>query len=109
MNAETEQVLVVRKVRAATVFKLLLLGLIISFVPLGVVFGIAGFFGADSVKWNNQPIHGAAALFAGPAVGAFVAVLFAGFIGAMACLGLWLLAFVRPISIRFVPGDPAEP
>jgi hypothetical protein len=103
MSAEAEQVIIVRKVRAATVLKLLLFGLVISFVPLGVAFGVAGYFGADTVKWNNQPVHGVPALFAGPAVSLFVALLFTGFLGALSCLGLWLLSFVRPISIRFVP------
>lgn len=102
MSGELEQVLIVRKVRAASVYKMLLFGLIISFVPLGALFGITGFFGADTVKWNNHPIHGAAALFAGPAVSLFVAVFFTGFIGTLASLGLWLLSRVRTITIRVV-------
>src|SRR5947209_6194290 len=108
MSAEKEQVLLVRKVRAATVFKLLLFGLVISFIPLGIIFGISGFFGSDSVKWNNEPIHGVAALLAGPVISVFVAVMFTGFLGALSCLGLWLLSFVQPISIRFVPIEAAE-
>lgn len=102
MSAEIEQILVVRKVRAASIYKLLLLGLLNSFVPLGVVFGISGFFGADTVKWNQQPIHGAAALVAGPAFSAFIAVFFTGFLGSLACLGLWLLSRFRSLSIRVV-------
>lgn len=102
MSAEIEQVLVVRKVRAASIYKLFFLGLLISFVPLGLVFGILGFFGADTVKWNEQPIHGATALIAGPAMAIFIALIFTGFIGSLTCLGLWLLSRIRSLSIRVV-------
>jgi hypothetical protein len=109
MSAEIEQVLVVRKVKAASIYKLLLCGLLIVFVPLGVVFGISAFFGADTVKWNNQPIHGAAALFAGPALSLFIALLFTGFLGTLTSLGLWLFFRFRTISIRVVLAQPTAP
>lgn len=107
MTGEVEQVLVVRKVRAATVYKLLALGLLISFIPLGILFGAMGLFGADTVKWNNEPIHGVFALFAGPAISIFVALLFTGLLGTLACLGLWLFSKFRPIRIRFVSLGPS--
>lgn len=109
MNAEIEQVLLVRKVKAASIYKLLLCGLLVVLVPLGVVFGIAGLFGADTVKWNNQPIHGAAALFAGPAISVFGALLFTGFLGTLTNFGLWLLSRFRVISIRVVLAQPTAP
>ena len=109
MSAEIEQVLVVRKVKAASIYKLLLCGLLIVFVPLGVVFGISAFFGADTVKWNNQPIHGAAALFAGSALSVFIALLFTGFLGTLTSLGLWLFSRFRTISIRVVLAQPTAP
>lgn len=102
MSAEIEQVFVVRKVRAASIYKLLLYGLLTAFIPLGLLFGVLSFFGADTVKWNNQPIHGVAALFAGPALSVFIALLFTGFLGTLMSLGLWLLSRFRNISIRVV-------
>lgn len=109
MSVEIEQVLVVRKIKAASIYKLLLCGLLIVFIPLGVVFGIAGLFGADTVKWNNQPIHGAAALFVGPALSVFIALLFTGFLGTLTSLGLWLLSRFRTIRIRVVLAQPTAP
>jgi len=109
MNAEIEQVLVVRKVKAASIYKLLFAGLLVAFIPLGLVFGIAGLFGADTVKWNNQPIHGVAALFAGPALSVFVALFFAGFLGTLTSLGLWLLSRFRTIGIRVILAQPTAP
>ncbi len=58
----------VRKIKAASIYKLLLCGLLMVFMPLGLVFGVLGLMGADTVKWSNQAIHGVAALFAGPAL-----------------------------------------
>ena len=106
MSAEIEQVLVIRKVKAASIYKLLLFGLLIAFIPFGVVSGIAGLFGAETVKWNNQPLHGVAALFAGPAISVFIALLFTGFLGTITSLGLWLLSRFRTISIRVVLAHP---
>lgn len=102
MSAEIEQVLVVRKVKAASIYKLLLCGLLIAFVPLGLVFGISGLFGADTVKWNSQPIHGVAALFVGPTLSVFIALLFTGFLGTLTSLGLWLFSRFHTISIRVI-------
>lgn len=109
MSAEIVQELEVRQVKTASIYKLLLLGLLVAFVPLGLMFGVAGLFGADTVKWNNQPIHGVAALFAGPALSVFIALLFTSFLGTFTSLGLWLFSRFRTISIRVVPAQPAAP
>lgn len=102
MNAQSEQVLLVQKIKAASMYKLLFVGLILSLVPLGIVFGVMGFYGADTVTWNNEPVHGTAAIFAGPAIGVFVTLMFTGMFGTLANLGLWILSRFRPISIRVV-------
>ncbi|MGQ0710295.1 MAG: hypothetical protein ACT4NV_11150 [Rhodoferax sp.] len=109
MSAEVEQILVVHKVKAASIYKLLFCGLLLTLVPLGLLFGISGFFGADTVKWNNQPVHGWGALFAGPALSGLLALFFAGFLGTLASLGLWLFSRFRTISIRVVLAQPVAP
>lgn len=108
MEAESEQVLTVRKVRAGTIYKLLFVGLLISFIPLGVFFGITALFGADTVTWNGEHIHGVVALFAGPAISIFVALCFTGFLGSLTSLGLWVFSKVRPIQLRVVPIQPPQ-
>jgi len=102
VSSKSEQVLVVQKVKAASIYKLLLLGLATSFIPLGVLFGVLAFFGADTVKWNKEPIHGVVALLAGPGISVFVALLFTAIVGTLTCFGLWLISRIRPISIRVV-------
>jgi len=102
MSAEIEQVLLIRKVKATSIYKLLFYGLLLSFIPLGMVYGISGFFGADTVNWNNQPIHGTAALFAGPALAVSMALFLTVVLGTLTSLGLWMLSYFRTISIRVV-------
>ena len=109
MNSELEQVIEIRKVKAASIYKLLFVGLVVVFMPLGLLCGTAGLFGADTVKWNNQPIHGVAALFVGSALPLFVALFFAGFLGTLTNLGLWLLSHFHTISIRVILAQPKAP
>lgn len=97
-----EQQFTVRTVRAGTIYKLLLLGLLLSMVPLSTLMGIAALFGADTVKWNGEPLHGWLGLLASPFLGIFIALLFTGFVGTLTCLGLWLLSWFRPIKLRVV-------
>ena len=103
MNGDQEQVLLVHKMKIGTIYKLIFIGLVVPAIPLGVVSGVCAFLGSDSVKWNNESIHGIGALFAGPAIGVFIALLIAGMLGSVTSLGLWLFSLARPISIRFVP------
>lgn len=107
MARAAAQYIVVRKLRAGSIFKLLFAGLMVSLVPLGVLCGIAAFFGADTVRWEGETIHGAAALWAGPVILAFTAMLLTVVVGALTCLGLWLLSWFRPIALRVVPADTA--
>lgn len=107
MKKEIEQTLVVRKVKTGSVYKLLFCGLLTGFVLLGLLFGVMGFFGADTVKWNNEPIHGVAALFTSPAISLLVALAFTAFLGTVACFGLWLLSRFHTLSIRVVLAQQA--
>lgn len=102
METGCEQVIMVRQLRAGTIYKLLLIGLLVSIVPLCLAFGVAGFFGADTVKWNGQPIHGAAALMVSPVLGILFAVMCSALGGTLTCIGLWIYSFFRPIRLRIV-------
>lgn len=109
MSAEIEHVLVVRKVKAASIYKLLFCGFLIVFVPLGLAFSISGHFGADTVIWNNHSIHDTAALFVGPAQSVFITLLFTGILDSLTSFGLWLFYRFRTISIRIVLAQPSAP
>jgi hypothetical protein len=98
----TEQTLYVRRIRAGTIYKLLFVGLVTSFIPLGIACGVAAYFGFDTVTFNHQHLHGWTALLASPFIAGLGACIFALFIGTFASLGLWFVSFVRLVSIRVV-------
>jgi hypothetical protein len=87
------------RLSTGTIYKLWMIGLTTSFVPLGAVFGVFSLFGYDTVTWNGQPVHGFAGLLAGPFVGAFVALMFTALLGSASALGLWVFSKFKPISI----------
>jgi len=93
----------VAKVSAGTVYKLIASGAICGFIPLGVLFGVLGFLGLSTLNWNNQPITGASALYAGPLIGLFIALIFTVVFGSVVAFGLWLLSFFRSVTIEYAP------
>lgn len=112
MDRDPDQAALVRRVRPLTVYKLLFLGLIFSLVPLGVIFGIAAMFGANTITVNNEHWHGASALIAGPLIGCFASLMFTAIAGTAVNIGLWLFSLVSPLVIRFIwipPEEQAQP
>jgi hypothetical protein len=89
----------IKRLSARSVYKLWLIGLSSSMIPLGVLFGLLALFGFDTVKWNGQPLHGFAGLIGGPLLCAFLALLFTAVLGSVAAAGLWLYSRFRPISL----------
>ncbi len=87
------------RLSVGSVYKLWLIGLSVSMVSLGVLFGVLAMFGFNTVTWNEQPLHGVAGLIGGPLLGVFVALLFTAIFGSAAALGLWLYSKFRPITL----------
>ena len=88
-----------QRLSAGSVYKLWLIGLSVCMVPFGVVCGVLALFGFNTVTWNGQALHGVAGLLGGPLLGVFVALVFTGFLGSAAALGLWLYSKFRPIKL----------
>lgn len=84
---------------AYSVYKLVFIGLACSLIPLGVVFGIFAFFGANTIHWNGQPIHGVTGLLVSPLIGAILAIGFTAFAGTACAFGLWLFSKFKPLSL----------
>lgn len=91
----------VAKISVGTVYKLIGVGSLCGFVPLGLLFGVLGSMGFSTVTWNHQTVKGLPALYAGPLIGVFIAVLFTVLLGSVVALGLWLYAMFRPITIEY--------
>lgn len=90
----------VQRLSAGTVYKILLVGLAASLVPLGVLFGLLALFGFDTVTWNGQPLHGWRGLLVGPLIGGLMAIMFTAIFGSAAVVGLWLYSKFRPMTLR---------
>ncbi|WP_022958215.1 hypothetical protein [Spongiibacter tropicus] len=92
----------VKKVSAGTVFKLIAIGLICGFMPIFALFGVMGAFGMENLTWNSQAVTGVKAIFAGPLMGIFIALLFTASIGSVVAFGLWIFSFFKPIKIEYI-------
>ncbi|MFC3912495.1 hypothetical protein ACFOSS_03305 [Pseudaeromonas sharmana] len=89
-----------RRLSVGTVYKLWFVGLGATLLPLGLLLGICALSGYNTVTWNGQPLHGVGALFAGPAIGLGMALLFTALLGSCAAFGLWLCSWFRPLSLK---------
>ncbi len=97
----------IQRLSAGSIYKLLFIGSTVTCVPLGLVFGVLAYFGADTVTWNGEPLTGFLGLVAGPLMGLFLVAWVVAFIGTVSVLGLWVYSKFRPITlvIREVAAD----
>lgn len=95
----------IRRIKTGSIFRLLAASFFCSLIPFSILMGILGFFGFDTLSWNNQPLHGVTALVASPFIGVFIAAIFTGFIGLLIAFGLWIFSKFRPIKIEVLVED----
>ena len=98
MSKDSRTNVTLKRIKPSSIYRLMLIGLGIPLQIFAVVCGVMGIFGADMVKWNNQPVHGILALPAAIFSALFVTVLFTAFLGSVACLGLWIYSRFRPLE-----------
>lgn len=90
-----------RKISKRSLFKLLAAGFFPTFFVVFTIFGIAALLGADTVKWNDVPVHGIAG-FLLSWVFCFVFSLFTTVFNWLICIfGLWLFSFRRNLTLTF--------
>ena len=53
------------------------------------------------LMWNGKPITGLKAIFVGPLMGIFMALIFTAIIGSITAFGLWLYSMFRPMEIEY--------
>jgi hypothetical protein len=97
--------LMVRRIKTGSVFRIVAAASFSSLIPFCILMGIFGFFGFNTLTWNNQPVHGVMAIIASPFIGVFMAILFAGVFGLLSAFGLWLYSKIRPIKIEVLIED----
>ena len=105
MMSET---LKIQRLRGGTLFKIIFIGNSLFFIPFSVLMGIFSFFGAETVKWNGQPLIGFAGLVASPFIGVFVTLLFSAFNWVPIFIGLWLYSKFKPIQLEYISVSEIE-
>ncbi|QRG79275.1 hypothetical protein [Citrobacter sp. R56] len=100
MSKDSATDISMKRIKPSAIYRLMLIGLGIPLQIFAVVCGVMGIFGADMVKWNDQPVHGILALPAAMFSALFVTVIFTAFMGSVTCLGLWIYSRFRPLKVK---------
>ena len=92
----------IKRLKAGSLFKLIFIGNFMFLIPFSILMGMFSLFGADTVKWNNQPIRGIAGLIASPFVGLFITIIFSILFWAAMFVGLWIYSKFKSIELEFI-------
>lgn len=90
-----------KKISKGSLFKLLATGLFTGFFVMFTVFGVAALFGADTVKWNDVPVHGFSGFLLSWALWFVFSLFFTVFNWLICILGLWLFSFKQNLTLKF--------
>jgi hypothetical protein len=82
-----------------SIYKLTFLGLAGSLIPMCLLSGFFALFGANTVRWNGQPIHGVDGLLLAPVFGMIFVGILSVLLGTSLVVGLWLYSKFLPISL----------
>jgi hypothetical protein len=104
-----ERTIIIRRLSTGSIFRIVAAGTFVSLLPLAVFFGILALFGLNTVRWNNQPIHGVAGLLLSPVIGLMLAATLTAMGGVALAFGLWLFSKFRPLRLRLVEDSPINP
>lgn len=98
----------IQNISVGTVFKLVGIGLLFSFLPLVILMGCTAALGLNTLVWNNQPLHGWVALASAPFIGLFLTAMFTAIFGSAIAFGLWIYSLLGPFSISYKPFDSSS-
>lgn len=93
----------ISRLRTGTVYKLVLLGLLVGSIPVFLVGGLLASADLITMNWNDQPVTGPKAILIGPLMGLFFALICTAFAGSVMALGLWIFGKFRPLALEFYP------
>lgn len=97
----------ISRLSAGSVYKLLAIGALCSFIPFCTLMGVFALFGSHTLSWNDQPVTGIPGLLAGPFIGAFIGGCGVALWGSICVLGLWAYSkfFSYTITVQEVHAD----
>ncbi|KUJ84384.1 hypothetical protein AWR36_001385 [Microbulbifer flavimaris] len=90
-----------RKISKRSVFKIYFLGLSGGFFFLFLFYGIRALFGAETVKWDGEPVTGVAGLAISVIMWPVMSFIFSAFMWLFSVVGLWMYSLINPITISF--------
>ena len=96
-----------KKMSASSIYKILLIGLTCSLVPLGLLNGILAAVGVNllTLRWNGEAVHGFSAIIIRHIFCLILEMLLKGIVGSLAWLGLWIYGQFRPLTLRLSSTD----
>jgi hypothetical protein len=94
-----------RKLTKKSLFKLILISYSIPFFLFFLLCGIASIFGAETVKWNKEPITGIMGLFAALLMYPIFCLVFSCFAWVASAFGLWVYSKFKKLDIEFVDAE----
>ncbi len=97
------QALRVRRLRGTSVFKLILIGNVISLMLLCGVLSVPAVFGVKVLSWNGEHITGPLALLMGPLGGLLAGVLLGLLVGLLTYVGLRVFSFFTVLELEYEP------
>ena len=87
------------RLSAGSIYKIAFVGLLCSFMPLCLFFGVLAMFGFNTITWNGQAIHGLNGFLLSPVIALIGIVLMGAFLGTACAVGLWVFSKFRPLLL----------
>ena len=98
-----DNTITVKRLRSGSVFKFLIFGNLVFFLPLSLLAGVLSIFGASTITWNDQVVTGLPALLVSPLSGAMFALVVSVLGWISVFIGLWVYSAFRPLELEFIP------
>lgn len=99
------RVILLRRIKAGSLLKLVLLANTVVFLPLMLCFGVLAFFGAKTVSLSGEYVTGVKGLVTALLLAPFFILFISLFAWVAAYLGIRLLGYLRPIQLEYVPAE----
>jgi hypothetical protein len=96
-----------RRIKAGSLLKLVLLANTAVLGPLFIVFGVMAAFGAETVKLNGQVVTGVTGFFTALLLAPLIIGLFSLFTWVAAYIGIRVAGWIKPLSLDYVPPPDA--
>jgi len=94
------------RIKAGSLFKLILILTATVMIPFLTLCGVAAFFGAHTVTVNQQYVTGIAGFFAALFMGSVLALLFSVFAWICTYVSIRMIGKFKPLTLDYVPVAP---